>query len=161
MGELRKIVVGVDGSAPSLAALQWAVDEAARSGACIDAVYAYAYPIVPAAHPAVVVVPTDRLEQEGRNILDVAIAGIEGAARASITPRVVQGVPGRVLAAEASDADLLVVGTRGHGGVKGLLLGSVSHHVTRHSPCPVVVVPAPDERHRGTAARAGEGAAAT
>jgi nucleotide-binding universal stress UspA family protein len=70
---------------------------------------------------------------------------------APIVTRVVQGHPAQVLLDAARGADLLVVGSRGHGTLAGMLLGSVSQHCVQHSPCPVVVVPADhpveDDRH--------------
>ena len=57
-----------------------------------------------------------------------------------VQPRVKQGNPAKVLIEESADADLLVVGTRGHGGFRGLVLGSVSQHVAAYAQCPVTVV---------------------
>ena len=67
-----------------------------------------------------------------------------GAAASGVTviPVLEEGQPADVLCAEAENADLLVVGSRGLGGFRGLLLGSVSQQVSHHAPCPVVVVPA-------------------
>ncbi|MDR2985950.1 MAG: universal stress protein [Nocardiopsaceae bacterium] len=61
-------------------------------------------------------------------------------AHVKIVPKVVHGNPARTLLQEATGAELLVVGTRGHGPVSEMLLGSVSHHSVHHAPCPVVVV---------------------
>jgi nucleotide-binding universal stress UspA family protein len=77
-------------------------------------------------------------------ILDKAIAEARNATHESapveIRPRVVEGNPAQALLDTAKDADLLVVGSRGHGGFTEALLGSVSQHVVHHAPCPVVVV---------------------
>lgn len=59
-----------------------------------------------------------------------------------ITTRAIQGHPGHALLDAAKDADLLVVGTRGHGGFAGLLLGFTSTYLAHHAPCPLVIVPA-------------------
>jgi nucleotide-binding universal stress UspA family protein len=57
-----------------------------------------------------------------------------------VQPRVKEGRPAKVLVEESADADLLVVGMRGHGGFAGLVLGSVSQHVTAYAKCPVAAV---------------------
>jgi nucleotide-binding universal stress UspA family protein len=79
----------------------------------------------------------------GAETLDKAIAearNATGQAAAEIHPHVVEGNPAQALLDLAKGADLVVVGSRGHGGFTGALLGSVSQHVVHHAPCPVVVV---------------------
>jgi len=80
-----------------------------------------------------------------RNAVEEAVAA-ETDLSVPITTKVVSGHPSNVLVEASKDADLLVVGSRGHGRVRGMVLGSVSNHCTHHAHCPVVVVrsPAPD-----------------
>ncbi|MEU3985934.1 universal stress protein [Streptomyces sp. NPDC026672] len=70
----------------------------------------------------------------------------EGAARRARGPQVVEGHPAAALTEAAKDAELLVVGSRGHGAFTGMLLGSVSHHCVHHATCPVLVVRADTDR---------------
>jgi nucleotide-binding universal stress UspA family protein len=130
-----RIVVGVDGSPASLDALRWAVRQARLTGAALEAVTAWAYPTT---YGFPVIANVD-WEHGARTVLDKAIAEA-GCADVAITQRVLEGHPARVLADAAAGADLLVVGSRGHGGFTGLLLGSVSEYVVTHAPCPAVVV---------------------
>lgn len=137
----RRIVVGVDGSAGSKAAYAFALAEARLRGAGVDAVMAWHFPAMAAEGG----VPAD-FDPEGwaRTALDSALDEIP-AGDVPVTRRVVEGHPAGVLIHESADvdADLLVVGTRGHGGFAGVLLGSVSQHCVAHASCPVVVVPHP------------------
>lgn len=136
-----RIVVGVDGSASSLHALEYAIEEARRRDAEIDAVLAYRwiayYPgsefgsAPPPAH--------DKVEAEAMAELLKALEHVPN--DVPIDPIVHDGPSARVLIDAAKDADLLIVGSRGRGGFAGLLLGSTSHQVVSHAPCPVVVVP--------------------
>jgi nucleotide-binding universal stress UspA family protein len=74
-------------------------------------------------------------------VLDKAVASIpDGSPAVAVEAVLVHGPADAVLLHEAKDADLVVVGSRGRGGVTGMLLGSVSQHVVQHCPCPVVVV---------------------
>ncbi|MFH9352819.1 universal stress protein [Kitasatospora sp. NPDC017646] len=135
----RRIVVGVDGSQSSIDALRWAVDQARTRGAVIEAVTAWQHPVSTGW-----TVPFEAVEDLAtitRKVLDDAIVQATGpACPVEIQPRVVQGVTVSSLLEAAQGADLLVVGSRGHGGFVGALLGSVSGHCVQHAPCPVVVV---------------------
>jgi nucleotide-binding universal stress UspA family protein len=133
------IVVGVDGSEASKAALRWALDEARLRGAPLRVLYAWAPPLV--IGPGVALPETDQVdaEAEGERMLDSAIAEL-GAEGVDVERAAVRGLPSRVLVEAAGGADLLVVGSRGHGGFAELLLGSVSHQCAHHAPCPVVIV---------------------
>jgi len=142
----RRIVVGIDGSPQSRAALDWATHEAERAGGEIDAVFAYdsglAWIDVGSQYEAVIVEhAAERAKQELHRALDDQAN--ERPSPVVVHPLVVEGEPARVLVELAREADLLVVGTRGRGGFAGLLLGSVSQRCAERSPCPVVVVPAP------------------
>jgi nucleotide-binding universal stress UspA family protein len=145
---MTTIVVGVDGSEHAKAALRWAVDEATRvGGATVVAVTSWQYPITPAS-PWMTgyEVPID-LSEPTTEMLRATIADVVSVPPAGVTveQRVEVGPPAQVLLEAAKDADLLVVGTRGLGGFKGLLLGSVSHQIATHAPCTVVIVPSPGE----------------
>ncbi|GAA2450590.1 universal stress protein [Streptomyces lavendulocolor] len=140
-----RIVVGVDGSEPSLEALRWAARQAELTGDALEAVIAWDHPATgwPAVGPAPVPVPPPGPDPEeaARRTLDEAVtATLGGAAAASTDRRTVQGPATRALLDRARGATLLVVGARGHSGLKAALLGSVSHHLAQHAPCPVVVV---------------------
>jgi nucleotide-binding universal stress UspA family protein len=139
--EARRIVVGVDGSPGSLAALRWAVAEASRWQASVEAVSAWAFPAIAATPfvPATGFSWAD-LKQAAQEAVDRAISQL-GPHPVTITTKVVEGRPARVLLDEAAGAELLVVGTRGLGGAAELLLGSTSHTCAHRSPVPVVIVP--------------------
>jgi len=141
---MKRIVVGVDGSESSIAALRWALEEAQLRGDSIEVISAWTYPIV--AVPGAVV-PLEPLADQGADALAHLQHAIDtcGADRSGLTvnPIVQEGDAARVLLEAAKDADLLVVGARGHGAIAGFLLGSVTQHVTRHAPCPVAVIPSP------------------
>ncbi len=132
-----RIVAGVDGSPSSVRALEWAVHQAELTAGVVDAVYAWHFPATYGL-PVADVPDYPGLADE---VLSKAIAEaqkIDGSAR--IRPHVVEGNAVQVLLDAARGADLLVVGSRGHGGFSGALLGSVSQNVVHHSPCPVVVI---------------------
>ncbi|MEU4026482.1 universal stress protein [Streptomyces anulatus] len=138
---MGRIVVGVDGSDSSIKALHWAVRQAELTGATVEAVNSWEYPATSWASmmPGM---PEDFDPQALATIslteaLEEAL-GAEGAA--AVSKVVVIGNPAQALLDRAKGADLLVVGARGHTGLKATLLGSVSLHVTQHAPCPVTVV---------------------
>jgi nucleotide-binding universal stress UspA family protein len=137
------IVVGIDGSPSSIAALRWALDEAAKTGSTVKAVMAWEVPTnwgkkVP-------VYPGDDLGEKAAEalagIVDAAAAGRPGV---NVTQTVAKGHPARVLLDESEGADLLAVGQRGLGGFTGAMLGSVSQKCLHHATCPVLVVRAED-----------------
>jgi nucleotide-binding universal stress UspA family protein len=139
---IRRIVVGVDGSEPSIRALQWAARQAKWSDATLEVVTAWTFPEHPAPLGLEIHVPwPDELIAQARVKLDEVI----GAALPDMDPQgihasVIRGSALRVLLDAARDAELLVVGSRGRGAMAELLLGSVSEHCVRHAGCPVVVV---------------------
>lgn len=136
-----QIVVGVDGSEPSKAALRWAARQAALTGGVVEAVTAWQYPQWYGAGP---VVAGFDFADNAAKVLTQAIGEALGADRpVEIRPRVVHGHPAEVLLDAARGTELLVVGSRGHGGFTGALLGSVSQHLVQHAACPVVVVRGP------------------
>ena len=140
---MKTIVVGVDGSPGSVAALRFAIEEAQTRRAEIRAVNAWH---IPAAAYGSGVAPApvslSDFEQLGTTALASALKEVAPSVNGvKITSVVREGDPTDVLIDEAKDAELLVVGSRGLGGVRGLLLGSVSNHCTQHAPRPVVVIP--------------------
>ena len=135
------IVVAVDGSPGSQRALAWAVAEARVRNAPLRVVRAWSYLDQPGEHfdPAYG-------EDDARRGIDEAIAALGDAADGVEIERVVVcDLPARAVLEAAAGAELLVIGKRGMGGFKGLMLGSVSQQVAQHAPCPVVIVPG-DER---------------
>jgi nucleotide-binding universal stress UspA family protein len=140
---IETIVVGVDGSEGAAQALEFAIREAALRGARLRLVCAWE---VPPAVLASVVAGGEFYEEFKDNAVTVVC---EAAARvAELRPsvqyeeRVVEGQAGNVLLEESRGVAMLVVGNRGHGAFRELLLGSVSRQVVQHARCPVVVVPA-------------------
>jgi len=137
------IVVGVDGSEGSVHALEFAVEEARLRGADLKAVSAWHVPATAyeTGWVPVSVDPSD-FEKLGKSALDKSLetAGVAESG-VSVTPILREGQAADVLVAEAREADLLVVGSRGLGGFKGLLLGSVSQQCVHHASCPVAIVP--------------------
>lgn len=135
----RKIVVGVDGSVPSKAALSWAIKQARLTGAAVEAVIAWEFPAT-YGYP-VPLLPSTNFADVAAEVLATAIAEVSGPdERAAISPRVVEGNAAQVLLDASAEAELLVVGSRGHGGFVEALLGSVGQHCVHHATCPVVVI---------------------
>jgi nucleotide-binding universal stress UspA family protein len=140
----QRIVVGIEGSPGSRAALRWAIDEARVRNAVLDVVTAYLPTYVPAA-PDFGYVPLDPIDlvEEVRKMQDdvvesaratTDVAGIE------IRQQLGRGRAADTLIAAADGASMLVVGNRGRGGFRGMLLGSVSQQIAQHATCPVVIV---------------------
>jgi nucleotide-binding universal stress UspA family protein len=132
-----RIVVGVDGSAASLDAISWALRYAEVCGREVEAVTSWQYP---GQYGSELYGVEQDWEAIAQKILDSALGNAASSGPVRVTRNVVQGHPAEVLTDASRGADLLVVGSRGHGGFTGMLLGSVSHHVTAHAHCPVVVV---------------------
>ena len=133
-----KVVVGVDGSPSSQQALRWAARQARLTGEELHAVSAWDYPVT-----AEWAYALERIDWPGnaRKALDDAVtASLHPDEAERVQRSVVQGYPARVLLDAAAEADLLVVGSRGRGGMVGMLLGSVSQHVVTNARCPVVVI---------------------
>jgi nucleotide-binding universal stress UspA family protein len=142
-GRIELVVVGVDGSRSSEAALAWGARYAHAIGARLRAVLAWHYPSAEDSPPAGVAPAsvTSEAEQSRYEILAKAIAATCGDDPAlEIERKVVYGHPAQVLIEESKGADLLVVGHTGHGGFEGMLLGSISTHAVTHASCPVTVV---------------------
>jgi nucleotide-binding universal stress UspA family protein len=144
MSEIKLIIVGVDGSDSSRAALQWAYDEAAHHGANLNVVAVWAPPTMPMSPPYGALPAegyADQPRKEALALLERFTADLEKRDPAvGISSSIEEGTPAKVLIERSKEADLLVVGSRGHGGFAGMLLGSVSQHLVAHANCPVVVV---------------------
>jgi nucleotide-binding universal stress UspA family protein len=138
---MGRIVVGVDSSDHAVRALSWAIEEARLRGSSLELVHAYPTPEV-TAMPAIITLPSDEeLRSAARATVDEALERAGGAEGVDVSVRVEPGGAAWVITEAAQGADLLVLGARGLGGFRGLLLGSVSQQAATHSPCPVVIVP--------------------
>jgi nucleotide-binding universal stress UspA family protein len=143
--EIKQIVVGVDGSDSSRAALQWAYDEAAHHGASLTAVATWHPPALPMGPGYGGSMPPEGYESapelEARELLEKLTGDLEPRKPAvDVRISISKGNPAKVLIDMSQGADLMVVGSRGRGGFAGMLLGSVSQHVVAHAACPVVVL---------------------
>ena len=142
------IVVGVDGSESARAALRFAVEEARLRSARVRVVAAWHVPI--SVYEGAYV-PTDpslgeELEISTRKTVEVALGELGDTAGDIVVETVVrEGQAAQALIEEAEGADMLVLGSRGLGGFRGLLLGSVSQQCAHHASCPLVIVPHPRE----------------
>lgn len=135
-----RVVVGVDGSQSSKAALRWALEYAERTGAGVTAVFVWTYPaefsygLTPpgdAWHP----------DTDARQALDAAVHEVVAdQPPPDFETAVCEGHPAHVLVELSADAEILVVGSRGHGGFTGMLLGSVSEACAAHARCPVLII---------------------
>jgi nucleotide-binding universal stress UspA family protein len=134
-----RVVIGVDGSPSSYAALRWAVRYAGLIGADVEAVAVWELPRGRAWQAPAIDATFDKeraredLIQELRDVLGADYAD-------TVRARLVQGNAVDVLLRAAEGAEAIVVGSRGRGGFARALLGSVSQHVTQHAKCPVVIV---------------------
>lgn len=144
MGEQqgKRIIVGIDASQAARSALQWALD-LARAGDCIEVVHAWNLNAIagleaPYLNSATFEVDATRLLHE---VVD-AVLGLGPRDGVTFVYSAVHGHPAETLIEKSAGADLVVVGRRGHGGFKEMLVGSVSRDVVHHAGCPVVVVPA-------------------
>jgi nucleotide-binding universal stress UspA family protein len=135
------VVVGVDGSAASVAALAWAARYGSATGAKVQALLAWHYPGPIERTPDQIREQTD---EQMKATLDEAVAKAVPGQTSSVEIRLGYGPPSQVLIEVSKEADLLVVGSHGHGAWTGMLVGSVSIHCVTGAHCPVVVV-----RHDG------------
>ena len=141
----RRIVVGIDNSAGSAEALRWALAYARQTGGSVEAVtawqvpamYAYAYGWTPTG------IDDAGIIRYAEKSLTETVAQVLGAEdnTVAVTTRVIDGPAAQVLLAAGKGAELLVLGSRGHGAFAGMLLGSVSQHCVQHAACPTVVIP--------------------
>jgi nucleotide-binding universal stress UspA family protein len=137
-GQERRIVVGVDGSDSSKAALRWAIRQAKLTSGSVDAVTVWRFPSAYGWVPSPDEIPD--LEAAAKSTLIAALAEVSGLEPGvAVRPVVTEGDAAGALLHAARGADLLVVGSRGHGGVASALLGSVGMRCVLHAPCPVLV----------------------
>lgn len=137
-----RIVVGVDGSASSRSALRWAVRQAELTGGTVDAVISWQIPAAVTGFGWTVPLPDTSFEDIAKQALAEAISDVTGPGEdheVRVRPLVVHGLPAQVLIDASADADLLVVGSRGHGGFTEALLGSVGQHCVQHAHSPVLI----------------------
>jgi len=139
---MSKIVVGVDGSPGSRAALRWAHEEAQLREATLEVVTVWQFPMMTSLPAFGAMPPPDDLSSDAERMLLQTLSeeGVASTHDLPVTTVVAEGAAAPALIEAAADADLLVIGSRGHGGFTGLLLGSVSQQCASHASCPVVVV---------------------
>jgi nucleotide-binding universal stress UspA family protein len=140
-----RIVIGVDGSQGSKTALRWAMIQAGRTGATVEAItvwqdparYGTAYGWTSQAFEG------DTYINTMAKVLDDTVDEVSAQLDRPVTvvTRILEGHPAEALLRAASGARLLVLGSRGHGAFAGMVLGSITQHCIQHPPCPVVVVP--------------------
>ncbi|MFZ0996329.1 MAG: universal stress protein [Candidatus Dormiibacterota bacterium] len=137
------IVVGIDGSESSRHALEWAVREAETRGVGVRVISTYAIPTIAMAEPGFSYEPAN-IQELADYTRKVAATEVAKASKAhpgvKVEAEVVEGSAAQALLEASVGASMLVVGSRGHGGFVGLLLGSVSQQCVTHAHCPVVVV---------------------
>ena len=139
------IVVGVDHSEGAKAALRFALEEATLRQATLRVVHAWQYAYIGAtgfegSYPAIGGDIKELRDAAERDLAATLQEAIPETGTVEIERRVVEDRPAAALVEESRGADLVVVGSRGHGGFAGLLLGSVSQQVAHHAACPVVIV---------------------
>lgn len=136
---MGRIIVGIDTSEDSKRALALAIDEAVLRGSELVLVHAYPTPEI-VALPAVVTLPSDEeLKTAAEQIIADMMAEVALPDGVHVTTHIAAGGAARVLCEASKNADMLVVGARGLGGFRGLLLGSVTHQVVAHAHCPVLI----------------------
>lgn len=138
-----KIVVGIDGSDHALRALAWATDEARRRGAPLTVVHGYTVVPIGAYPYSTMTFDPTLMPRAADNVIKDALEQIDTSG-IDITPVTSPGGAAWAILEQADDAALVVVGSRGLGALKRLLLGSVATQVVHHASCSVTVVPARD-----------------
>jgi nucleotide-binding universal stress UspA family protein len=140
------IVVGLDGSRASRAALAWSLAEARLRGSTVRAVHAWMIPAMGSGDALIppgsyIDVSADEIEKAAHEALEREIEEANAEAGVTVERYVEEGPAGDVILDASKDAELIVVGTRGRGAIATLVLGSTSRHVVHHAKRPVVVVP--------------------
>lgn len=141
------IVVGIDGSSQAEKAVDWALEESRVHGDVVVLVHAWQYPGLALTGYAGATLPVfgaEDIKKLADELLATCTEGVrKRAPDVSVDARLAEGHPAAALVAASAGARLLVVGSRGLGGFKGMLMGSVSTACAHHARCPVVVVPTP------------------
>jgi nucleotide-binding universal stress UspA family protein len=136
-----RIIVGVDGSDASARALRWGAHEAHLRGRGLHVVTCWTYPTLPWGlyQPPL---SGEEFAQEAREVAETTIEKVLGATHEhlDVTVEVLEGAPSLRLLELDHVGEMIVVGSRGHGGFSGLMLGSVSQHLAEHARCPVVII---------------------
>lgn len=141
----RPILAGVDGSTASITALAWAAGEAKLRGVPLRAVHAWHIP--PGFYNGFYALPDPAIRESARALLDDALTKALGTTPdVDVQAELLPGWASPALIEAAGQAQLLVVGARGHGGFTGLMLGSTSHQCVLHAPCPTAVIREPVTR---------------
>lgn len=137
-----RIVVGIDGSVTARAALRWAAEEASLRNLGVYVAICWQLPVMLGIYSQPLLEATD-LEGKARELAESEVDEVFGVDRRGldVSLGVLEGAPALRLLELGELAEMIVVGTRGHGGFAGLLLGSVSQHVAEHARCPVVIIP--------------------
>jgi nucleotide-binding universal stress UspA family protein len=138
-----RIVAGVDGSPSSVSALRWAIRQAGLTGATVDAMIAWRYPVSAGGYgwaPIGMGTAFDFKEDAEKVLAEAIGTASDPGSGVTVRTLVVEGNSAQALLEASDGADLLVVGSRGHGGFTEALLGSVSQHCVHHAHCPVVVI---------------------
>ncbi len=140
--QFNKVIVGVDGSPSSNAALEWAAQEAEIRGATLELIHAWNYPNL--GYGGYVAVLED-FEKDASSLLDEVVASVKkGHPNLKLVSSLLQGPTAQTIMDRAKEADMVVVGSRGRGGFSGLLLGSVGQQLVHHCPAPVVIIHLPE-----------------
>ncbi len=136
--QFNKIIVGVDGSPSSNAALEWAAQEAELRGSTLELIHAWNYPNL--GYGGYVAVLED-FEKDAAALLDEVVASVrKNYPSLKLVSSLIQGPTAQTIMDRAKEADMVVVGSRGRGGFSGLLLGSVGQQLVHHCPAPVVII---------------------
>ena len=135
----RRIVVGIDGSDSSIGALDWAAHQAESTGSLLEVIMTWEWPTN---FGWTAPLPADFTpETDARRVLDEAVEKVRSThPGVDVRSTVLEGHPASALIEASRGADLLVLGSRGHGEFVGMLLGSVSEHCVTHAYCPVLVL---------------------
>jgi nucleotide-binding universal stress UspA family protein len=141
----QRIVVGVDGSTSSREALRWAVRQAELTGGRVEAIMAWQSPTLVGLGGSFFEVEVGRDDTRiraaaGRVLREAVAEAMEASPGVPVKAEIGEGSAAQLLLDAALGAGLVVVGSRGYGGITGALLGSVGHALAQHSPCPVVII---------------------